>query len=155
MKTPTQNNTRKNVCMPLMKFAPNLRVTINFEGVYRLILLFLPVCLIVMRTPFLLSLLFAVFWHFTVLAQPVNDNVVTHEDTPFSFSVTANDSDPDGIDVATVDLDIAAPGRQVMVDLDDGNFVVDNLGNVTFTPVQNFNGLITLDYSVNDNLGNS
>ncbi len=108
-----------------------------------------------MRTPYLLSLLFAVFWHFAVLAQPVNDDVATNEDTPLGFSVTANDSDPDGIDVASVDLDIATPGRQIMVDLPNGNFVADNLGNVTFTPAANFNGVVTRDYSVNDNLLNS
>lgn len=134
-----------------MKFAPNLRVTINFEGVYRLILLFLPVCLIVMRTPFLLSLLFAVFWHFAVLAQPVNDNVATNEDTPFNFSVTANDTD---VNAATVDLDVSAPGRQSMIGLTDGSFSVDNSGNVTFTPTPDFFGIVTLDYGVEDNLGN-
>ncbi|MEI7422898.1 MAG: tandem-95 repeat protein, partial [Prolixibacteraceae bacterium] len=86
----------------------------------------------------------------------VDDAATTNEDTPVTFSVTANDYDVDGsINVATVDLDLSIAGRQTTYTVTgEGTYTVDNSGNVTFTPVLNFNGICTpINYSVNDNNG--
>jgi len=84
------------------------------------------------------------------------DTKTTNEDTPVSFSVTANDTDIDGtVDVATVDLDPTTAGRQTTFTVaGQGTYTADNLGTVTFTPVANYNGTTTpVSYTVNDNSG--
>ncbi|MBK8192337.1 MAG: tandem-95 repeat protein [Lewinellaceae bacterium] len=65
-----------------------------------------------------------------------NDSETTPEDTPKTFSVTANDTDVDGnIVPASVDLDPATAGTQTMYTAPgQGTFTTDGLGNVTFTP---------------------
>ena len=86
----------------------------------------------------------------------VNDTASTSEDTPVSFDIVGNDNDLDGtIDPATVDLDPATPGVQTTFTVpNQGTYTVDNLGEVTFTPVANFNGTTTpVNYTVNDNEG--
>jgi large repetitive protein len=96
-----------------------------------------------------------------VTVNPVNDapvavsnSTTTNEDTPVAINVTANDTDVDGtINVATVDLDPATAGIQTTFTNAQGTWAVDALGNVTFTPVLNFNGTASTPYTVNDNLG--
>jgi gliding motility-associated-like protein len=87
--------------------------------------------------------------------QVADDAVTTDEDVPVIFSVAANDSDPDGINPASVDLDIGTTGRQTSFpSIDEGIYSVDDAGIVTFTPDLNFNGSSTLEYAVENNLGN-
>jgi len=84
------------------------------------------------------------------------DVVTTNEDTSVSFNITTNDTDTDGtIDVSTVDLNPLSAGRQTTFTVSEqGSYVVDNLGVVTFTPFANYNGTaIPVNYTVNDNLG--
>jgi gliding motility-associated-like protein len=82
----------------------------------------------------------------------VNDSQSTSEDAPVTFSLTANDTDVDGtVNVASVDLDPATVGIQTTFTNASGNFSVNALGNVTYTPALNFNGTATVTYTVNDN----
>ena len=82
----------------------------------------------------------------------------TPPNTPVTFSLTLNDTDGDGIiQVNTTDLDPTTPGtRETTRDYLEGGivrgtFVLDDLGNVTFTPVAGFLGTATITYAVQDN----
>ncbi|RAW02394.1 tandem-95 repeat protein, partial [Pseudochryseolinea flava] len=87
-------------------------------------------------------------------AVAVADNPSTDEDTALTFNVASNDTDVDGtVDPATIDLDITTPGIQNTVTTTSGTWVVDAIGNVTFTPTNNFNGTATVSYTVNDDGG--
>jgi CshA-type fibril repeat protein len=98
---------------------------------------------------------------FTILAASapvaVNDLRTTPSNTPITFSITANDTDADGnatIDPSTVDLDPATPGQQTTLTVAGrGDFVVDNLGNLTYTPISNYTSVTTIGYTVQDNTG--
>ncbi len=86
------------------------------------------------------------------------DTQTTNEDTPVTFSITANDTDADGdIDVSKVDLDPVTPGIQnTFIVSGEGSYQANALGDVTFTPVANYNGTATtVNYTVNDLLGNT
>ena len=93
-----------------------------------------------------------------ITVTPVNDppvanddSATTDEDMPVVLMVTANDTDVDGnIDPATVDLDTGTPGIQTTYVAPGGTFTSDGLGNVTFTPNANFNGMESIDYQVCD-----
>src|SRR5690606_3295820 len=79
----------------------------------------------------------------------VLDERTTNEDTPFSFSVTDNDTDVDGtIDVSTVDLDPNTTGIQNTFSTAEGDWAVDAAGDVTYTPTLNFNGSASITYTV-------
>ncbi|MFQ6113475.1 MAG: Ig-like domain-containing protein, partial [bacterium] len=78
-------------------------------------------------------------------APPValDDSVFTHEGTAVDINVTANDTDSDGIDPATVGI-VAAP--------DNGTPAVDaTTGIITYTPDSGFSGTDTFVYAVRDN----
>lgn len=84
----------------------------------------------------------------------VNDVASTNEDTPVTFSITANDTDADGtINAATVDLDLATAGKQSTISTAAGTWTVSATGNVTYTPILNFHGTTTISYHVSDNSG--
>jgi len=83
----------------------------------------------------------------------VNDAVTINEDNMATVNVTTNDTDPDGINVATVDLNPSVAGRQTSISNADGDWSVDDLGVVTFTPLANAFGTYTLNYTVKDNAG--
>lgn len=85
----------------------------------------------------------------------MNDTETTEEDTPVTFNVTTNDYDIDGeINVTTVDLDPATSGRQTQYIVSTkGTYTADNSGNITFTPVKDYNGTTAIYYTVNDNSG--
>jgi large repetitive protein len=87
----------------------------------------------------------------------VDNTTNTPQATAVTFSVTANDTDPNGnatINPATVDLDPATLGIQTTRTVTgEGTFTVDNLGNVTFTPIAGFTGISTISYTVQDNIG--
>jgi alpha-L-arabinofuranosidase len=85
----------------------------------------------------------------------MNDTKTTEEDTPVTFNVIVNDYDIDGeIDITTVDLDPETSGRQTQNIISAvGTYTADNSGNITFTPVKDYNGTTIIDYTVNDNSG--
>ncbi|HEY3403912.1 MAG TPA: Ig-like domain-containing protein, partial [Ohtaekwangia sp.] len=98
----------------------------------------------------------------TITVNPVNDPPVavadaatTNEETSVTIDVTDNDSDIDGtINVGTVDLNTSSGGIQNSITIASvGTFSVNTAGIVTFTPVANFNGTATVNYTVNDNSG--
>jgi len=97
----------------------------------------------------------------TINVTPVNDapvangdNASTNEETAVTFNVTNNDTDIDGsINVATVDLDVAAANIQTTKTTGAGVWSVNTSGDVTFTPAVNFSGSATLPYTVNDDAG--
>ncbi len=73
----------------------------------------------------------------------VNDVDTTDEDTPITLDVLANDTDIDG-DTLTV-TGATVPAEQGTVEI---------VGNqVVFTPAENFNGLATISYSIEDGNG--
>jgi gliding motility-associated-like protein len=97
----------------------------------------------------------------TVTITPVNDPpeavadaASTSEDVPVTVKVTENDTDVDGsINAATVDLDVSTGGIQTIHTITQGTFISNGAGEVTFTPVANFNGAATIQYTVDDNGG--
>ncbi|MBU2020088.1 MAG: tandem-95 repeat protein, partial [Bacteroidetes bacterium] len=90
------------------------------------------------------------------LTPPVanNDTTTVLEDNFASINVVANDTDVDGLIVASsVDLDPATPGKQTSFSNAQGSWLVDASGLVMFTPVLNFNGEASIFYTVDDNSG--
>lgn len=86
----------------------------------------------------------------------IDDAVTTNEDVAVTFNVTANDYDVDGtISNSSVDLNPITAGRQTTYTVaGEGTYIADNSGNITFTPVANFNGTTSpKGYKVSDNLG--
>ena len=85
----------------------------------------------------------------------VDDSTATQFDTAVTFSLTDNDLDSDGtIDANTVDLDPVTAGQQTsLAVVGEGEFIADNLGNVTFTPETGFTGDSIINYTVSDNAG--
>ncbi len=84
----------------------------------------------------------------------VNDNASTNENVSVTFSVTNNDYGTNAINVARVDLDPTATGIQgAYYAPGQGQFYVDILGNVTFTPDPYYNGTVVIPYTVKDVLG--
>ncbi|MHA7817907.1 MAG: Ig-like domain-containing protein, partial [Pseudohaliea sp.] len=75
----------------------------------------------------------------------IDDAASTAEDTAVTFSITGNDSDPDGsIDPATV---VVTGGPA------NGSLVVNANGTVTYTPDPDYNGPDSFTYTVEDNDG--
>ena len=77
-------------------------------------------------------------------ASPVanDDTVGTNEDTPVTYDVIANDTDPNG-DINPASVTITAQGSS-------GNAVSNGDGTVTYTPTANTNGPDTFTYEVCD-----
>jgi hypothetical protein len=71
-----------------------------------------------------------------------NDTVSTPEDTPVTINVLANDSDPDGDPLAVVTA-VASIG-QATINPDN---------TITYTPPANFNGTVTINYTISDGQG--
>jgi large repetitive protein len=79
-----------------------------------------------------------------------NDTISTAYNAAVAVRVTTNDTDADSLDVTTVDLAPATPGRQtVQMVIGQGTFSVDNTGLVTFNPSGTYVGLTTVSYTVN------
>lgn len=106
-----------------------------------------------MRLACIILLFFGVFAPVLSFSQVVDDNATTAEDTPVTFPVLGNDTDPDGIDPATLDLDPVAGSRQVSLAVAGGTFTADDIGNITFTPAAEFSGIATVQYIVLDGNG--
>ncbi|MGD1704604.1 Ig-like domain-containing protein, partial [Dapis sp. BLCC M229] len=92
----------------------------------------------------------------TELPFATDDNASTTVDTPVSFNLTENDIPDEGtqIDPATIDLDPNTPEAEKTLTLDQGNFTVDENGEITFTPAPGFVGVVTIPYTVEDTTGN-
>jgi len=83
-----------------------------------------------------------------------NDNGATSQNTAVTVNVVANDTDSDGvIDAAKVDLNTTTAGVQNTNTSPQGAFSVNNIGIVTYTPVKDFTGTATMNYTVPDNNG--
>jgi CshA-type fibril repeat protein len=89
----------------------------------------------------------------------IDDFAITNEDTAITFNITSNDYDLDTIygnsgviNNASIDLDPYTLGIQTSFTVENqGTFTVNSSGNVTFTPVLNFNGAVTpIEYVVDD-----
>ncbi|HEX6890671.1 MAG TPA: tandem-95 repeat protein [Chryseolinea sp.] len=80
--------------------------------------------------------------------QMMDDFATTDEDDRVTFNVTDNDNVflplPN-----TVDLNTSVPGRQTTASTSEGNYSVNNDGEVTFNPANNFFGSSSLQYSMN------
>jgi CshA-type fibril repeat protein len=86
----------------------------------------------------------------------LDDRAATDPGQPITFSITNNDSDPDGvIDLTTVDLDPSTPEEDKTLTVPgEGTYSVDEGGNVTFTPEAGFEGETTpVPYTVKDDNG--
>nr|WP_242691634.1 Calx-beta domain-containing protein [Pedobacter sp. SYSU D00823] len=79
---------------------------------------------------------------FAPVANP--DVVTTPEDVAVTFSVTANDTDVDGIDAKTVRIQ-TPPVK--------GTLVINTDGTLRYSPLANDYGTYTFTYTVKDNLG--
>ena len=87
------------------------------------------------------------------IANPDNPPPIP-EDTPSTtFNVTDNDIDLlFGIDPSTVDLNPSTGGVQTSRSTAEGSWVVDNEGNVTFSPEPNYFGTASITYNVQNTL---
>ena len=86
-----------------------------------------------------------------------NENNITTEDTPIVVStITDNDSDDNPIDPTSIILiDPSNPANTgdtstPLVVVGVGTYEVDNLGNVTFTPEENYTGTADVNYTISD-----
>ncbi|NEO57053.1 MAG: tandem-95 repeat protein, partial [Okeania sp. SIO3B5] len=92
----------------------------------------------------------------SVTVEPIpeltDDTATTAPNTPVTFSISDND---ENVDIATIDLDPETPGIQKNITVPgEGTFSVDDDGNVTFTPVDGFEGEASIPYAADDNQGN-
>ncbi|MEA5520611.1 Ig-like domain-containing protein [Limnoraphis robusta] len=83
-----------------------------------------------------------------------DESLNTPFETPVTFNLADNISDPDGnVELSTIDLDPTTPEIDQQVTLPQGRFSVNNQGQVTFEPVDGFSGSVTIPFTVQDNLG--
>jgi mannan endo-1,4-beta-mannosidase len=84
-----------------------------------------------------------------------DDSATTDRDTPVSLSLIANDVAvaPAALDVRSVDLDPARPGPQQYLMTSAGDYFLDCLGGVRFTPASGFSGDASAEYTVADDRG--
>jgi gliding motility-associated-like protein len=81
-----------------------------------------------------------------------NDNIDMYEDTPTTYNILRNDSDPiRGINPATVDLDVSTPDIDASFVSPEGTYTVNASGVLSFDPALNFNGVTTHLYTVENN----
>ena len=72
--------------------------------------------------------------------QAADDVKSTNEDTPTTISVLSNDTDVDGDAITVIGVTIPANGTAVM----NGD------GTITYTPIANYHGQDTFDYTISD-----
>ncbi|MFT7033281.1 MAG: CshA-type fibril repeat protein, partial [Cyclobacteriaceae bacterium] len=89
-----------------------------------------------------------------------NDDAIITEDNPVTIFVINGDTDEDGtlnpFEIVLIDpVDPAHTGDNTrpLVISGEGTYTVDPLGNVTFTPEENYTGTSIINYTVEDNLG--
>ncbi|MCX7559949.1 Ig-like domain-containing protein [Sulfitobacter sp. F26204] len=75
-------------------------------------------------------------------APVANDDVdVTPEDEPITVDLLANDTDVDGDELTVTEVSVPA---------EQGTIVNNNDGTATFTPAPDFNGQVTISYTISD-----
>lgn len=84
-----------------------------------------------------------------------NDAASTNEGSSVTITIASNDSAPNGsLNLSRVDLDPSTDGIQQSLDIpDEGTYMVDINGIVTFQPAWGFNGTSIAHYTIKDNLG--
>ncbi|SHK54526.1 beta strand repeat-containing protein [Epilithonimonas mollis] len=90
------------------------------------------------------------------VSNPVGtpDVTSTLEDNAKTFNILTNDIATSGsLNAATVDLDPVTAGRQTTITTVNGTWTVDDSGNVTFTPVPDYFGDDSINYTVENSLG--
>src|SRR5690606_31989860 len=83
----------------------------------------------------------------------VNDAASTNQNNAVSINILANDTDDGSLNTASVDLDPGTAGIQASRTLTQGTFTVTSSGTVTFSPVTNYFGTVSITYTVADNEG--
>lgn len=91
----------------------------------------------------------------SVNSAPVatDDSGSANENITQSIALLTNDTDDSGIDATSVDLDPSAGGQQTTLNLASGTATVNSSGVLQFVPVTNFNGVVNLQYTVEDTDG--
>ncbi|WP_157486483.1 T9SS type B sorting domain-containing protein [Maribacter forsetii] len=85
-----------------------------------------------------------------------DENETTPEDVNVVIDLTNDDTDDDGVDDATIDLDPVTAGQQTTLTVSgEGTFTNNGDGTITFDPLPTFIGTSSISYIVNDNLGNT
>ena len=86
--------------------------------------------------------------------EAVGDSVAAIEDTPVTFDVRSNDSDPDDDPLTVTAINGTALSTTAPVTIAGAGTVVLNAnGTLTFTPQLNFNGTPSFSYTVSDGFG--
>ncbi|NET45678.1 DUF4347 domain-containing protein, partial [Okeania sp. SIO2B3] len=86
------------------------------------------------------------------IPELTDDTANTAPNTPVTFNISDND---ENVDIATIDLDIDTPGIQKNITSPgEGTFTVDDDGNLTFTPLDGFEGEASIPYAADDTSGN-
>ena len=101
-----------------------------------------------MRSVVVILAFLLVVLSFETSAQMVDDFATTDEDDRVTFNVTDNDNVflPQ---LYTVDLNPSIPGRQTSFTTSEGTYTVNNGGDVTFNPVDDYFGVSAIQYSMN------
>ena len=89
-----------------------------------------------------------------VIVNPVNDSVVANEDTVTtdentSITVLATELLSNDVDIEQDSLSLVSVNNAI-----NGTAIIDDSGNVEFTPDTNFNGTASFDYTVSDSASN-
>ena len=97
----------------------------------------------------------------TVTVNPINDAPVainntssTNEDITLNLDIVSNDIDVDNaLDSSTIDLDMSLTGIQDSLISTNGLWTVNGSGILSFIPALNYNGVDSLNYTINDIAG--
>ncbi|MEQ6118213.1 Ig-like domain-containing protein, partial [Reichenbachiella sp. MALMAid0571] len=89
-----------------------------------------------------------------------NDDAIITEDNPVTIFIINGDDDADGtlnpFEIVLIDpSDVSHTGdntRPLVIE-GEGTYKIDPLGNVTFTPENNYTGTSIINYTIEDNLG--
>jgi len=89
----------------------------------------------------------------TVPPIAIDDKTTILSNTRVSLNISANDSDVNGVGITGFDLDPSTAVVDANIITNDGIFLVNNRGLVTFDPNQNFQGTATIPYKIIDKVG--
>ncbi len=84
-------------------------------------------------------------------------NATNEDNTAIIENIDGNDTDSDGnVEVNTIDLDLNTAGQQTTVVAPQGTWTVNlTSGDIAFVPANNFFGLASIEYTIDDNEGAS
>ncbi|TRX70924.1 Ig-like domain-containing protein [Carboxylicivirga sp. M1479] len=75
----------------------------------------------------------------------------TNEDVAITIDVAANDTDDkDALDITSVDLNLVDVGIQNTITNAFGTWTANNSGEVTYSPLLDFNGVTSIQYTISD-----